>query len=56
MDKFIEWCRYYNTEITWFIVGFLVYAGCDELSHGNTISALINFGLAFLNYSFYRKN
>jgi uncharacterized protein (DUF486 family) len=56
MYKFFEWCRYYHTEITWFIVGFLVYAGLEELSHGNIVAALINFGLAFLNYSFYRKN
>jgi hypothetical protein len=39
------------TEITWFLIGFLVMAGLQDLSTGNYIGALISFGLAYINYS-----
>jgi hypothetical protein len=56
MEKLVNWFRYYNGEITWFIIGFLVFAGLDDLAHGNDLFAILNFGLAYINYKFYSRN
>ena len=56
MEKLVNWFRYYNGEITWFIIGFLFFAGLDDFAEGNNIGAILNFGLAFLNYKFYSRN
>ena len=39
-----------QTEITWFLIGFLTLSGLQDLSTGNYIGALISFGLAYINY------
>lgn len=49
-NKIRNWFYRYNTEITWFIIGAFVAWGIDELLHGNFVSALIDFGVAYLNY------
>jgi hypothetical protein len=56
MEKIVSWFKYYNGEITWFIIGFLVFAGLDDFAHGNDLFAILNFGLAYLNYKFYSRN
>ena len=53
MIKLINWFSTYNVEITWFIIGFLVFAGLDDFAHGNDLCAFLNFGFAFLNYKCY---
>jgi hypothetical protein len=37
-------------EITWFLIGVLTLSGLQDLGSGNYISALISFGLAYINY------
>lgn len=54
MEKFRLWYVTNQDAITWFLIGFLVYGGIDQLARGNYISALIDFGLAGLNYAFAR--
>lgn len=54
MSKLVNWYRYYNDEITWFLIGFLFYAGLDDLTEGNTVLACVDFLLVILNYKFYR--
>jgi hypothetical protein len=56
MDKFLSWFSYYKSEITWFIVGFLVHAGFDEFSKENYVTGLIDFILAYINYKCYSKS
>jgi hypothetical protein len=56
MEKIVNWFRYYTGEITWFIIGFLVFAGLDDFAHGNDLFACLNFGLAYLNFKFYSRN
>jgi hypothetical protein len=56
MDRFTQWYRSHNLEITWFIIGWLVFAGIDALINKNYIFALVDFGLAYLNYRLYRNN
>jgi hypothetical protein len=50
MNKFRQWYMQNAIEITWFIIGFLVMAGLQDLSVGNYIGALISFVLAYINY------
>lgn len=54
MEKFLQWYRQYNSEITWFIIGFLFYAGLDDLHHHRYLDATFNLVLAFLNYKCYK--
>ena len=56
MDRFTQWYRSHNLEITWFIIGWLVFAGIDALINKNYIFALVDFGLVYLNYKLYRNN
>lgn len=55
MNKFIEWYNHNYTEISWFVIGFLISAGLTDLSRGDYSSAIISFGVAVLNYVFVRK-
>lgn len=45
-----RWFYRYNTEITWAIIGALVAWGIDNLIDGHYVSALFDFGFAYLNY------
>lgn len=51
MNKFRQWYMRNAIEITWFVIGFLVFAGLQDLSVGNYIGALLSFGLAWINYA-----
>ena len=50
MNIFIQWYLRNLKEITWFLVGFLVMAGLQDLSIGNYTGAMISFVLAYINY------
>jgi len=50
MNKIKQFFYQYRTEITWFLIGFLVMAGLQDLSVGNYVGALVSFGLAYINY------
>jgi hypothetical protein len=55
MEKIRQWYLQYYTEITWFLIGFLVMAGFNNLGQGDYTGALINFGLAYVNYFFSKR-
>lgn len=55
LDKFKQWYYTYYTEITWFIIGFLIAAGLQEISVGDYTGAVISFGIAWINYLFVKK-
>lgn len=40
-----------QTEITWFLIGFLTLSGLQDLGRGDYLGAAISFGLVWLNYS-----
>ena len=44
------WFYRNQTEIVWFIIGFLVSNGITDLAFQNYGGAAISFGLAFFNY------
>ena len=49
-DKIRTWLYKNSIQITWFLIGFFTAFGLSDLGNGNLIGALINFGLAGLNY------
>ena len=51
MNSFRQWYLRNAKEITWFLIGFLVMAGLQDLSVGNYVGALLSFGLAWVNYA-----
>ena len=55
LDNFRNWYIRNYTEITWFLIGFLVMAGLTDLGEGNYAGAVISFGIAYVNYIFSRK-
>jgi hypothetical protein len=56
MDKFLNWMRDYNIEISWFIIGILTQSGLENLARGQWELALFNFGVALANFFLYKKN
>ena len=50
LERFRSWYLANQKEITWFLIGFLVFAGLQDLRVGNYVGALISFGLAYINY------
>jgi hypothetical protein len=56
MEKFANWMREYNAEITWFIIGVLVQSGLEKLARGQWEWALFDFGIALVNFFLYKRN
>lgn len=50
MNAFRQWYLRNAKEITWFLIGFLVMAGLQDLSVGNYVGAAVSFVLAYINY------
>jgi hypothetical protein len=50
MNKFVFWFRDNQFEVTWFLIGFLCADGFASLARGDSLGALFDFGIAFLNY------
>ena len=55
LDNFRRWYLRNYTEITWFIIGFLVMAGLIDISTGDYTGAVISFGVAYINYIFSKR-
>lgn len=47
---FREWYIRYQSEITWFLIGWLCFAGIDNILNSQYFWAVINFALAYANY------
>jgi hypothetical protein len=50
-DKFRTWMYINSVQVTWFLIGLFTAFGIDALGTGNLVGAVINFGLAGLNYA-----
>jgi len=50
LNNFRQWYLTNQKEITWFLIGFLVFAGLQDLSVGNYVGAFVSFALAYINY------
>jgi hypothetical protein len=55
MNKFRQWYLRNQTEITWFLIGFLCYGGLISFGRGDYIGSVIMFGIAYINYYMHRK-
>ena len=50
MSGFSNWYVRNQDAITWFLIGWLTFAGIDDLVRGHYLWAAINFAIAFVNY------
>ncbi len=55
MNTIRQWYLRNHTEITWFLIGFLIMAGLVDISQGDWTGTIINFGLAWVNYIFRKQ-
>jgi hypothetical protein len=51
MNAFKQWYVGNQDAITWFLIGWLTFAGLDSLAQGNYIWAAVSFALAYANYA-----
>lgn len=56
MEKFRIWYLTYQSEITWWVIGWLTFAGIDSLARGNYISFVFDAALAYFNYYMWKQN
>jgi hypothetical protein len=56
LENFRAWYLRNQTEITWFLIGWLALGGLYDFGRGEYISAVILWALAVINYVFVRKN
>ena len=52
MDQFRNWYVRNQDAITWFLIGWMTFAGIDNLSDGKYFWAAFNFVFAYVNYKF----
>lgn len=52
LTKLKYWFVENNLEITWFLIGFLVSNGLENLARGQYGSAALSFVIAYINYLF----
>ena len=50
-DNFRAWMYINKVEINWFLIGLFTAFGIDALAMGSISGALVNFGLAGINYA-----
>ena len=55
LENFKRWYLRNYTEITWFLIGFLVMGGIVDLNEGNYTGSIISFGIAYINYLFIKR-
>lgn len=55
MGRIIDWMKEHNTEISWWIVGWMCFAALDSFFRGNYVFAAIDAGLAYLNYRLWKS-
>jgi len=56
LENFRRWYLKYQVEITWFVIGWLALGGMVNFGQGDYVSALVLWGIAFVNYVFVKKN
>ena len=56
MSKLLQWFRYHNDEITWWIIGWLSFAAIDCILRDNWTMAFIDVVLIYVNYKLWKNN
>jgi hypothetical protein len=52
MGQFRNWYVRNQDAITWFLIGWLCFAGLDNLLNGEYFWAAVQFAIAYVNYKF----
>jgi hypothetical protein len=55
LNQFRNWYYHYNTEITWFIIGWLALNTVHDVSRGDWLGVIISIVLILINYLFWRR-
>lgn len=50
MDKFFAWMKEHESQITWFVIGWLTFVGLSDLFAGKYGWGIVCLLLAFINY------
>ncbi len=50
MNKVVQWYQNNRNEITWFVIGTCTITGLTALAHKDYSGAMLNLGIAYLNY------
>lgn len=56
MNKFRAWYLRNQTEITWFLIGWLVLVDVYDFGRGEYVGAAVLWIIALINYAFIRKD
>ena len=55
MNKFTQWYTNYQSEITWWLIGWLSWGLLDAIGQGRWTLAAINAAFIFVNYKLWKK-
>lgn len=53
--KFLEWFRDNQTNITWWLIGWLTFASIDCIVKHDYVMAAVNAGLIYFNYTIWKR-
>ena len=56
LKKFAEWFSEYNTEISWWIIGWMCMAALESFGRGHYFMTVLDLGIAYFNYKMWRDN
>ena len=56
LAKFRSWYMSNYTQITWFLIGWLVFGGFINLGQGNYVEAIVLWVIALINYVFVKRD
>lgn len=55
MEKFGQWFISNNTEITWWLIGWMSYAAIECLFRGQYVFAVLDAAVAYFNYHMWKS-
>ena len=55
LNKFGEWYSKYDSEVTWWLIGWLSWGMIDQLARGSYGFALLNAVLIVMNYQMWKN-
>ena len=56
LQKFRAWYLKNQTEITWFLIGWLALGGLYDFLRGEYVGAIVLWGIAVINYVLTKKS
>jgi len=56
LERLGDFFRENNTEITWFLIGWLCFAALESAGRGNYTVAVLDLIVAAFNYVMWRRN